>query len=226
MKKISCIIPSYNEEKRIGNILKVVSGHPFLAEIIVVDDGSTDGTQKIVSSFSDVRLITNPVNQGKSITVCNGIKEAKNDFLLLLDADLIGLTSQNITDLVAPVEQNTAEVSISLRINAPSIWRWIGIDYISGERVFSRHLLERHVDEIRKLKPFGLEVFFNRWIIKNKCAIKVVSWANVSSPYKYKKQGWYKGIKSDIKMIFDILSTTSVFEPVYQIWQMMKLRVK
>ncbi len=225
MKKISCIIPSYNEEKRIGNILQALSGHPLLHEVIVVDDGSRDATHKIVAQFPDVKLITNTKNQGKSVAVCNGIKAAQSDFILLLDADLIGLTSQNITDLITPVAHNVADVSISLRSNAPGIWRRLGIDYISGERVFPKHLLENHIDEIRALRPFGLEVFFNRWIIKHKCKIKIVSWRNVASPYKYKKYGWYTGITSDIKMIFDILSTTSIFEPVYQIWKMMKLRV-
>lgn len=226
MKKISCIIPSYNEEKRIGNILQALSKHPLLDEVIVVDDGSKDATDKVVARFPDVKFIVNPKNQGKCAAVCNGIKAARNDFVLLLDADLIGLTPENITDLITPVTSNQADVSISLRANAPGIWRRLGIDYISGERVFPKHLLENHIDEIRALRPFGLEVFFNRWIIKNNCKIKIVSWRNVASPYKYKKHGWYVGVKGDIKMIFDILSTTSFFEPIYQVWEMMKARVE
>ncbi len=137
----------------------------------------------------------------------------------------MGLTEQNIAELIEPVAQGVADVSISLRRNSPGLWHRIGIDYISGERVFKKSLIEGHIEEIMKLKPFGLEVFFNKAIIKNKCRIKIVPWPNVDSPFKVKKYGWYIGIKGDVKMMIDIFRTISPLAALAQIRTMMKLRV-
>jgi len=225
MIRVSCIIPAYNEQARIANVLKIVSGHPLIDEIIVVDDGSKDGTVNMVKQFPNTTLIVQSVNGGKSKAIYIGFKQAHGEFILFLDSDLVGLTPQNITDLISPVTENKADVSISLRKNAPKTWHRIGIDYISGERVFPKALLEHHIEKILTLPPFGLESFFNIWIIKNKCRVKIVPWLNVESPFKYKKYGWRKGIVSDVKMMLDIFRTISLWGPIYQIIKLRKLRV-
>lgn len=80
--KLSIIIPAYNEEKRLGKTLEEV--RTFLknhdSEIIVVDDGSTDGT----SAFS---LISYPVNMGKGYAIKKGVEAAAGDLILFMDAD-------------------------------------------------------------------------------------------------------------------------------------------
>lgn len=225
MVKISCIIPTYNEEARITGVLNVISTHPLIDEVIVVDDGSKDNTRSIVSRFPNVHLIIHEKNQGKSKAIYTGIRASQGEFLLFVDADLVGLNADNITSLITPILDNVADVSISLRRNAPKMWHRVGIDYISGERVFRKETIAKHLEDIPTLPKFGLEVFFNRWIIKGKCRIKIVPWDNVDSPYKYKKYGWYVGIREDIKMTLDILETVSIIGPIYQIIQMLKLRV-
>lgn len=91
---LSIVIPAYNEGKRIGRSLEKIfsylSGKNFLAEVIVVDDGSSDDTLSILSNFKDPRLtiITNKVNMGKGFSVKRGIEEAKGRFIIFSDADL------------------------------------------------------------------------------------------------------------------------------------------
>jgi len=222
--KISCIIPAYNEEASIASVLKVVSACPMVNEVIVIDDGSKDNTAKIVrTSFSGINLVVHEKNKGKSAAILNGANKAQGDFLILIDADLIGLKKADIEKLIAPISAGHAEVSLSLRKNAPWVWRIIGIDFISGERVIPKKIIVGNAKDISKLPGYGLEVFINSLIIKNNYRIEIVSWPGVESPYKYKKYGLWKGIKSDSKMIFDIFKSVSVFSPIYQIIKLRKM---
>ncbi|MCX6813213.1 MAG: glycosyltransferase family 2 protein [Candidatus Azambacteria bacterium] len=226
MTKVSCIIPAYNEEPRIGTVLRVVYNHPLIDEIIVVDDASKDNTKDIVRKYEGVQLIIHEKNKGKSQTVVDGIIQSKGDIVFLLDADLIGLTPKNISDLIEPVLSQKADISISMRKSSPWIDRKIGFDFISGERVFLKKLVQNHLNEMQKLARFGLEVYLNKLIIKNKFRIKVVFWEDVISLWKYKKSGLFPGLKGDFLMILDILKTVSVFEVIHQFVAMSFLKVK
>lgn len=226
MKKISCIIPTYNEETRIENVLKAVYDHPLITEIIVVDDGSKDNTLEIIKKFKNIHLVVHSKNQGKSSAVCTGVKESTGEFLFLLDADLIGLTPKDITNLIEPVTSGLADISISLRKNAPLVWRVIGLDFISGERVIPRNIMADNLEKIKILPRFGLESFMNTIIIKNNYRIKIVHWMNTESPYKSRKHGFWAGIKGELKMYLDIFKTIGIFGPVYQIVKILRLMIK
>lgn len=216
MITVSCIIPAHNEGSRIGRVLDVVQNHPLLREIIVVDDGSADNTAQIAQG-KNVRVISLPENRGKSYAVAEGIAAATGSHLLMLDADLVGLSYDDITALIRPVMAHQAEVSISLRRNSPWIWRFIGLDYISGERVFARELVAQHLAAIRRLPHFGLEVWINQQWIAAGLRVQIVSWQGVISPYKAAKMGWLRGLKADVSMMRDIFRTISLRESVRQI---------
>ena len=221
--KISCIIPAYNEEKGIRNVLRAAYHHPLLTEVIVVDDGSKDHTSDIVGEFPGIKLIRQ-ANQGKSIAVANAITAAKGDFICSLDADLIGITPESITKLIQPVVSGKAAVSISLRENCPWFYRPIHIDFISGERVYPKNLLGDHLKELRSLPNFGIEVFMNNLIITQQLPIAIVHLPGVISPLKYHKEGLLAGFLGDIGMVRDILETISVAQLFSQISHMLKLR--
>lgn len=87
---ISVLIPAFNEEKVIAKTIRALlaSDYPGSMEILVIDDGSTDGTATTVQSFSDsrVRLITQK-NAGKAHALQRGVEESKSEFLIFVDAD-------------------------------------------------------------------------------------------------------------------------------------------
>ncbi len=229
MKTISCIIPTYNESPRIGAVLDVVACQPDLSEVIVVDDGSKDNTLEIVGEylkkFPHIQLIVHKKNKGKTMAIHTGINASTGDYIFLLDADLIGLTSDNIHALIDPIQKNQADVSISMRGN-PTYIQWLGIEYISGERIFSRNIALQMLDALPVINGFGLEVYINKFIIEHKCRIKVVFWKNVCNPWPaWKKYGFVLGIKKDIRMNRDILKTISLWEVVSQNYKMIKLKV-
>jgi glycosyltransferase involved in cell wall biosynthesis len=227
--RVSCIVPAYNEAPRIGRVLEVALATPGIDEVIVIDDASSDGTAEIAEALARqhpaLRVLRQAQNGGKTRAVARGVAEASGSHLLMLDSDLIGLTPDSLMALIAPVAEGRSDVSISLRGNAPRIWRAIGLDYISGERVLPRAILADRLDALDQLPRFGLEVFMNRVWIETGLAIAVVRWPGVSSPLKSAKQGLRAGIVADAKMIRDILRTVSLGEILRQIRAMRRQRI-
>jgi glycosyltransferase involved in cell wall biosynthesis len=223
--QISCIICAFNEAPRISAILAVVSVHPLLHEVIVVNDGSTDNTAEVVRRFPMVTLISYPVNQGKSHAMATGVAAAKSDFLMLLDADLKGLTVSHITALAAPVLSGEADVSLSLRRNSLSIFRAIGLDFVSGERVIRKEVLSETLKEINGLPNFGIEVFMNNQIIARQLSIMVARWPQVTQSRKTEKLGYWKGILAEYRMIVDLLHAVYPLVLITQSYRMLLLRV-
>src|SRR5689334_21671969 len=90
MRCLSVVVPCYNEAATIKEVLARVLDSAFTAEIIVVDDGSTDETVSIVGSLSDprIRLLQESRNTGKGAALRRGFREAKADFVVVQDADL------------------------------------------------------------------------------------------------------------------------------------------
>ena len=92
---LSVIIPAYNEAQRIGNTLRAIHAYlqrqPYSAEIIVVDDGSQDGTASLVRAFDTrppICMLQNDRNRGKGFSVRQGFLHARGEYLLFSDADL------------------------------------------------------------------------------------------------------------------------------------------
>lgn len=223
--RISCIICAFNEAPRIADVLAVATTHPLLYEVIVVDDGSTDNTVEIVRRFPSVRLISYAVNKGKSSAMATGIAMAQCELLMLLDADLKGLTHEHVTALATPVLSGDASVSISLRQNSLSIFRVIGLDFVSGERVISKELLSHLLGEIHLLPRFGIEVFMNHQIIARRLPIAVANWPQVTQSRKTEKMGYWKGVMAELRMIVNLLQVTYPLVLISQTYHLRSLRV-
>lgn len=222
---VTVVIPAHNEAARIGRVLAAVARHPQVDEVLVVDDGSTDATAEIAGATPGVTLLRMPQNGGKTLALAAGIRAARGDLIALIDADLIGLTPQDLTALIAPVAEGRAQMSISLRGNAPPPWHWIGLDYISGERVLPRSLLLSATQGLEHLPRFGFEVHLNRLILKRNARIAVVPWPGVSSPIKARKYGLWAGIRGDLGMIADMMRTVPLLDLARQILGLRRLRI-
>lgn len=225
-KGISVIIPAYNEFPRIRKVLDIVTSHAYINEIIVIDDGSTDGTDTIALHYPGIQFIKLENHKGKSFAVYTGIQASQYDTLALIDADLINFSHDSLTKLVDPVISGKADVSISIRENTLSFWHLIGIDYISGERVLPRSLFDGKLESLTKIAGFGLEVFENEIMVEKKMRIAIVYLHCVIGPWKYKKQTFWKGVRGEFSMIREIITTVSLPKIITQIYRMRQLKTR
>lgn len=145
---LSIVIPAYNEDQRLpktlDSIFRYLRTKPYRAEIIVVDDGSTDQTVAVVNAagekFPELRLLSNPGNRGKGFSVRHGMLEARGEIALFTDADLSTPIAE--TDkLLAAILEN-------------------GFDAAIGSRAVDRSLIEVHQSPIREYAG----IFFNRLV--------------------------------------------------------------
>jgi hypothetical protein len=202
VKPLSCVICAYNEAPRIGEVLSVATRDPLIGEVIVVDDGSLDGTARQVRQFPTVKLLRNEVNRGKSWSLARGIAAACFDHVMLLDADLAGLRSEHLHALARPVLNGTADVTLSMR--GDSFYRALGVDFASGERVLPRALLAEALDGLGAASRWGAEIFLNERIIAHRLRVEIVDWKAVSHVRKPSKVGPFRGVLSDLSMARDI----------------------
>jgi len=119
--KLSIIIPAYNEEGSIANIVHRIKNikFPIEYEIIIVNDGSTDGTYNIVKKLSRdgkkrIKIISNRVRQGKGTSIRLGLKLAKGDIVVIQDADL-EYDPKEIPRLLKPILDGKADVVFGSR---------------------------------------------------------------------------------------------------------------
>lgn len=125
--KLSIIIPAYNEEKTIQEILKRVMAVDFGSikrEVVIVDDGSKDNTLKLVKESvkgnSEMRVIEHKKNKGKGAAVATGIKEATGDILIIQDADL-EYDPQDIPRLIDPIVKKRFRVVYGTRLRVAPV---------------------------------------------------------------------------------------------------------
>lgn len=88
--RLSVVMPCYNEAATVAEMVKRVLASPHTAELVIVDDGSTDGTRELLDGFDDsrVRIVLQPFNCGKGAAVRRGFEIASAEFVIVQDADL------------------------------------------------------------------------------------------------------------------------------------------
>jgi hypothetical protein len=104
------------------------------------------------------------------------------------------------------------------------VFRAIGLDFVSGERVISKNLLSEAQGEMHRLPRFGIEIFINRRIIACRLSIAVCRWPDVTQARKTEKLGFRKGIRAEWRMIVDLLEVAYPLALLSQIYRLLSLR--
>ena len=212
---ISVIIPTFNEAKTLDEIIRRVQAENVADEILVVDDGSTDGTRQTLESLNDkgtVRMILHERNQGKGAAIRTGIQQAKGDVIIIQDADL-EYNPRDYRALLKPIEDGVAEVVYGSRfLGAPRrpvmFWHMVAnqlltlltnilyntilTDMETGYKVFKREVVR---DLRLRAKRFDFEPEFTAKILKRKTRLFEV-------PITFNPRDYDEGKKIGLKDAF------------------------
>ena len=113
---LSVIVPAYNEEMAVGQVLQKLSSlqKQISMEIIVVDDGSDDKTIDAVNAFSSVKIICHPKNMGKGKAIITGLSISRGHIVLIQDADG-EYAPEEIPKIISPILANRADIVFGSR---------------------------------------------------------------------------------------------------------------
>ena len=201
-EKATAIIPAYNEAKRIGGVLSELLKAPSINEVIVVDDGSTDGTAERAGGFVGVTVIKNDANLGKGASLEKGVKATKNDIIFFCDADLINFKARHAEAIIEPVRNGTYDMFIGIRQNfmQRTVRAWA---LNSGERALRKKIWQDLPDYFKH--RFRVEAGLNfhvKHFTKHGFGSKMFDY---SQPIKESKYGIIWGTLLRCWMNFDVL---------------------
>ena len=220
--KLSVVIPVFNERDWVGTLLKRVHAVPIPKEIIVVDDGSSDGTAEVLGSLHqsipDLRVIRHAQNEGKGAALRSGFAHASGDVIVVQDADL-EYDPAEYPKLLQPILENRADVVYGSRFIGEShrvLYFWHSIanrvltmlsnmftnlnltDMETCYKVFRREVL---ADVRLKSNRFGFEPEITAKIAKHRRP----KWRVYEIPISYSGRTYEEGKKIRLKDAFSAL---------------------
>lgn len=215
----TCLIPFYNERNRILKVLDQVVRIEAIDEILCVDDGSTDGTAEIIKEhYPNLKILRNSKNLGKTEAVKVGLRQVKEEYILVLDADLRKVNYKEIQDAVVKIQANgNVDMVVLRRVNAPLIIKLNRGDVLlPGERILKKIDLQSILeDKVDKPSGFQLEYAINQYMMVNH---KNVYWmpSSALNTYPMQKRGFLKGLYAIFSMQLNILSYIGLKNFIFQ----------
>ncbi len=199
---LAVLIPAFNEADTVGTVVRVAL--ELTPQVIVVSDGSTDGTAQAARE-AGAQVVDLPQNAGKGAALLAAVQAATADTVVLLDADLTGLTLAHLQRLCAPVLSGELDMSIGVFEGGGFVTDWGNklTPHLSGQRACRRAWLLGVPD-------LGAE----RWpepAITQHLKATGARWAYVELPHvaqvvKEKKRGFWRGAQARTKMYAALLT--------------------
>jgi glycosyltransferase involved in cell wall biosynthesis len=197
MKKTSAIICAYNEEKTIENVILSAKENYVVNDIIVVNDGSTDATGKIIKSLKNRVTMTDihfEKNKGKGYAMAIGIEKALNDIIVFIDADLSNLNQNHYYQLVDPIVGDVADMVLGQATETLINYCVNPFKSLTGERALLKKDILPIVDKMKQSR-FGVETLINLYFQSQGKRIKYVMLKGLVHPTKFQKTSVIKASK-------------------------------
>jgi glycosyltransferase involved in cell wall biosynthesis len=216
MSKVGVVIPAWNEEEDIPQVLDIVGSASWLEKVVIVDDGSSDNTlqvsQNCAIKYSRMVVEHLPDNQGKGAAMLAGMRALPQEVetVMFLDADLVGLSESHLTRLYTPVRERQCEMSVA--IFKEGYWRTDlsqrFAPNLNGQRCLPREAAELAMGPLAE-SGYGVEIGLTLYARRNKWRIQYVSWEGMTHNMKEDKLGWREGYMIRAMMYRQILKTWS-----------------
>ncbi len=188
---VSAIVCAYNEEKTVKPILEVLLSHPKVDEVIVVNDGSTDRTEKVIGSIKSDKLVKihHQKNLGKGAAIVNAVKTAKEEVLLFVDGDTRNLCQAHIDMLLSPIWIDPKCMVIGLREGEKLLDKTLNaiLKSLGGERAIMKKYVMPLLPKIKD-SGYGAETILNLATVRHNRRIYYVPLPRLSHPLKTAKR--------------------------------------
>ncbi len=187
---ISTIVPIFNEEQTVAQVIETLLKNNLINEVICVNDGSTDNSLAILKKYKDkIKLINFKKNHGKGYALVKGIKSAKNEIVAFIDADLTNLSNEHIKALFEPILAGKFKAVLGYPSKG---WMPDPFSNLTGERVYYKNDLIPHLEKMAKTR-FGIEIFLNNLFTEEET--KKLPLKQLRGLYKYEKHDSITGLK-------------------------------
>lgn len=203
---VTAIVPAYNEEATVGQVIEILLDCPEIDEIVVVSDGSEDKTAEVARRYP-VRVLELKENVGKGGAMKAGVEFTANDIVLFIDADLIGLKHEHVKALIDPVNAGRADMSVGVFEDgrfATDLAQKIA-PFLSGQRAVRRSLFQQ-IPQLEKTR-YGIEVALSRYADKHDVPVELVHLRDLSQIMKEEKRGVVKGFCARMRMYWEIMKS-------------------
>ncbi len=204
-KEISLIIPAFNEEERITDVIEAAQSSGLINEICVVNDGSIDRTGQ-VSYALGAKVINLPENLGKGCAMQRGIESVNGDILVFSDADILGIKGEHFRLLIEPLID---DISLHMTVGKFSGGR-LRTDLshnlmpsISGQRALSCEFA-KGLPNLSGTR-FGAEIIITRHAKSKQANVLEVTLSDLTHVMKEEKYGVMRGMSARIKMYQEII---------------------
>jgi glycosyltransferase involved in cell wall biosynthesis len=203
---VTLVIPAHNEAKHIAVIARTALRASLVGRVILVDDGSTDGTAEAAAAADRrIEVLRTPVNRGKAAALLLGIQAAGSDLIAFIDADLIGVAPQHIDDLIRPVLAGECDMTLGLfrggRLHTDLAHRTT--PYLSGQRCLRWGLFCD--TPLLEGARYGVEVALSLHARRRGLRVRSVAWGGVTHVTQLEKHGTARGYLSYLRMYAEIL---------------------
>ena len=189
MKKATAIICVYNEEKTIKNVVLSVSEASIVNEIIVVNDGSTDNTKKIIEELKEEIDITDihfEKNKGKGYAMAIGVENAKHGIIAFIDADQTNIVSGYIEKMISPLLKKECDMVLGYSTVNILNQDVNPLKILTGERALYKDDIAPILDKMKESR-FGVETLLYFYFISIGKSIKFIRLIGLKHKDKYKK---------------------------------------
>jgi len=204
MIKIAAIVPAFNEEKTVANVVKPLVDSKLFSEVIVISDGSTDGTAASARAAGATIVHELPVTGGKSKALQHGVTHTDAEFVAFFDADLKGFTTTHARAIVEPVASGKLAMSVGWRDrNWFSNFTQRFLPLIGGERAMRRDIFE-NIPE-RFIHGFMIEAATNYYCRANRLPYGATLLKGLTVRTKYQKVGWAKALPEYAHMYYQVV---------------------